>query len=112
MRAVIQRVSEARVDVGGETVATIDKGLLVLLGVAHGDTRAVADRLARKVCALRIFEDVDGKMNLDIRAVGGALLCISQFTLLGDARRGNRPSFAEAASPAEAKELYEAFCEA
>ena len=112
MRAVIQRVSEARVSVAGEKVGTIGKGLLVLLGVAHGDIRADAVRLAQKVCSLRVFEDSDRKMNLDIRTAGGAVLCVSQFTLLGDARKGNRPSFEGAAPPAEAEPLYEAFCEA
>lgn len=112
MRAVIQRVSEARVDVAGETMGAIGRGLLVLLGVAHGDTQADAVRLAGKVCSLRIFEDADGRMNLDVCAVGGAVLCVSQFTLLGDVRRGNRPSFERAAPPDEAEPLYEAFCEA
>ncbi len=112
MRAVIQRVSGARVDVAGQTVGAIEKGLLVLLGVAHGDTEADAVRLAEKVCSLRVFEDSDRKMNLDVRAAGGAVLCVSQFTLLGDARKGNRPSFGAAAGPAEAEPLYRAFCEA
>jgi D-aminoacyl-tRNA deacylase len=109
MRALVQRVSSAAVDVGGERVAGIGPGLLVLLGVTHADTEADADRLAAKVRALRVFEDADGKMNevLGDREV----LCISQFTLYGDARKGNRPAFVDAARPEQAEPLYERFCE-
>jgi len=109
MRAVVQRVSRARVTAGGEIAGEISLGLLVLLGVGAGDTRADADYLAEKTIGLRIFEDADGKMNLPVAEVGGALLVVSQFTLYGDARRGKRPSFDAAAPPGPARELYEYF---
>lgn len=111
MRAVVQRVSRARVTVGGEVTGEIGLGLLVLLGVGTGDTRAEADYLAEKTIGLRIFEDAGGKMNLSVAEVGGAVLVVSQFTLYGDARRGKRPSFDAAAPPAQARELYEYFVE-
>ena len=111
MRAVVQRVSRARVTVGGETAGEIGLGLLVLLGVGGGDTRADADYLAEKTIGLRIFEDAGGKMNLSVAEVSGALLVVSQFTLYGDARRGKRPSFDGAAPPDKARELYEYFVE-
>ncbi len=115
MRAVVQRVSRARVtvkvDANTEITGEIGLGLLVLLGVGAGDTRADADYLAEKTIGLRIFEDADGKMNLSVGEVGGALLVVSQFTLYGDARRGKRPSFDAAAPPALARELYEYFVE-
>jgi D-aminoacyl-tRNA deacylase len=109
VRALVQRVSRAAVRVGGEQVAAIGPGLLVLLGVGHDDDEAIADRLADKLRALRIFEDADGRMNepLGDREV----LCVSQFTLLADTRRGNRPSFVAAAPPERANELYERVCE-
>jgi D-tyrosyl-tRNA(Tyr) deacylase len=108
MRALVQRVSRAAVAVDGETVGAIGPGLLVLLGVSHDDTAAIADRLADKVRALRIFDDADGRMN---EALGDReVLCVSQFTLYGDARRGNRPSFVAAARPEAAEPLYERFC--
>jgi D-tyrosyl-tRNA(Tyr) deacylase len=107
VRALVQRVSEASVTVDGEQVARIGTGLLVLLGVRTGDTEAQADRLAAKLLALRIFEDADGRMNLSAGDAGGELLCVSQFTLYGDTRRGNRPSFVDAAPPEEAEPLYE-----
>jgi D-tyrosyl-tRNA(Tyr) deacylase len=107
MRALVQRVSRASVSVAGERVAEIGAGMLVLLGVRHGDGEEQADRIARKLLALRIFEDAEGKMNLSVGDVGGEVLCVSQFTLYGDARRGNRPSFVEAAPPEEAEALYE-----
>ena len=107
MRAVVQRVSHARVTVEGETTGEIGRGLLVLLGVRKGDTVEQADKLARKLLALRIFEDDDGKMNRSVEDVGGQVLCVSQFTLYGDARKGNRPSFVDAAPPDEAEPLYE-----
>ena len=106
MRAVVQRVNEASVVADGERVAAIGKGLLVLLGVARTDTRSEADRLARKLLSLRVFADEAGKMNLSVRDVDGEILCISQFTLLGDTRKGNRPSFADAAPAADAEALY------
>jgi len=111
MRAVVQRASRARVTVTGETTGEIGLGLLVLLGVGAGDTRAEADYLAEKTIGLRIFEDAEGKMNLSVAEVGGALLVVSQFTLYGDARRGKRPSFDAAAPPQQARELYEYFVE-
>ena len=107
MRALVQRVSEAAVSVGGEEVARIGPGLLVLLGVRRGDGPDEADRIARKLLALRVFEDEDGRMNRSVRESGGELLCVSQFTLYGDIRKGNRPSFVEAAPPEEAEPLYE-----
>ncbi len=107
VKAVVQRVSSASVSADGEAVAEIGRGLLVLLGVRKGDTHEDADRLARKLLALRIFEDDAGKMNLSVADVQGELLCVSQFTLYADARKGNRPSFVEAAPPEEAEPLYE-----
>lgn len=109
MRAVIQRVSHAQVTVNGEPTGKIARGLLVFLGVTHGDTEADADYLADKVAGLRIFEDENGKMNLPVSDVSGAVLVVSQFTLYGDVRRGKRPSFDAAASPQRARELYEYF---
>jgi len=109
MRAVIQRVSRAQVRVEGRIVGEIPKGLLVLLGVGKGDTRAEADSLLEKVINLRIFEDAGGKMNLSLLDTGGALMVISQFTLYAECRKGRRPSFTEAGSPEEAKALYEYF---
>ena len=106
MRAVVQRVSEASVTVGGERIAAIGPGLLVLLGVAAGDTDADAERLAAKVAKLRVFPDAHRPMNRDLRDVGGAALVVSQFTLLADTSRGNRPSFLGAAEPVEADRLY------
>jgi D-tyrosyl-tRNA(Tyr) deacylase len=95
------------VTVGGEEVARIGRGLLVLLGVRRGDGADEADRIARKLLALRVFEDDAGKLNLSVSDIGGELLCVSQFTLYGDARKGNRPSFVAAAPPEEAEPLYE-----
>ena len=107
MRALVQRVSRAAVAVEGSEVAAIGPGLLVLLGVRRGDGTQEADRLARKLLALRIFDDGDGKMNRNVEDAGGELLCVSQFTLYGDARKGNRPSFVDAAPPDQAEVLYE-----
>ena len=109
MRAVIQRVSRAKVTVGGEVTGEIGKGLLVLLGVSSEDTEASADYLVEKTIGLRIFEDDSGKMNLSVGEVNGAVLVVSQFTLYGDVRRGKRPSFDRAARPERANELYEYF---
>jgi D-tyrosyl-tRNA(Tyr) deacylase len=109
MRALIQRVSQAAVDVEGERVAQIGPGMLVLLGVSRDDSEAEADRLAEKVRALRIFDDADGKMNEPL--VGREILCVSQFTLYGDTRKGNRPSYVEAAPGEQAEPLYDRFCE-
>jgi D-tyrosyl-tRNA(Tyr) deacylase len=107
MRALVQRVSHASVTVDGERVAQIGAGMLVLLGVKRGDTRQDADKLARKLLSLRIFEDDDGRMNHSVEEVDGEILCVSQFTLYGDARKGARPSFVDAAPPGEAEPLYE-----
>jgi D-tyrosyl-tRNA(Tyr) deacylase len=112
VRALVQRVSAASVATGDEEVARIGRGLLVLLGVRRGDGEAEADRMASKLLALRVFEDAEGKMNLSVRDVGGEILCVSQFTLYGDARKGNRPSFVDAAPPEEAEPLYERVREA
>ncbi len=108
MRALVQRVSRAAVRVDDQFVAAIGPGLLVLLGIAHADDPATADRLADKIRALRVFEDAEGRMN---EALGEReILCVSQFTLYGDVRRGNRPSFVAAARPEHAEPLYERFC--
>lgn len=112
MRALIQRVSEARVEVAGEVVGEIGPGLLVLVCAMRGDGDEEARLLARKVAALRIFEDDAGKMNLSAGAVGGAALVVSQFTLSADTRRGNRPGFSAAAAPDEGERLYELFSHA
>ena len=111
MLACIQKVSRAQVTVAGEICGKIGKGILVLLGVADGDTEADARLLADKAAGLRIFEDGDGKMNLSLNDVGGAMLVVSQFTLLGDCRKGRRPSFTAAAPPELAEALYEIFVE-
>lgn len=107
MRFVIQRVTHASVSVDSEVTGQIGKGFLVLIGVGQGDTRAEADRLIKKMTGLRIFEDEAGKTNLSLSDVGGALLLVSQFTLYANCKKGNRPSFTEAALPALAEELYE-----
>jgi D-tyrosyl-tRNA(Tyr) deacylase len=105
--AVVQRVISAAVTVEGEDVASIGPGLLVLVGVHRDDDEEAADRMGRKLLALRIFEDDDGRMNRSVSDAGGELLCVSQFTLLGDTRKGNRPSFGDAAPPERAEVLYE-----
>ncbi len=110
MRAVVQRVSRAEVRVDGRAAGAVGRGLCVLLGVARDDAEEDARLLAAKVAQLRIFEDGAGKMNLGVGEVGGGVLVVSQFTLLGDARKGNRPSFTEAAPPEPANALYERFC--
>ena len=109
MRAVVQRVSRAKVSVNGEVIGEIDRGLLVLLGVGKEDAEADADYLAKKIAALRVFDDPEGKMNLAMAGVGGAVLAVSQFTLYGDMLKGNRPSFNLAAPPEKARQLYEYF---
>lgn len=111
MRAVVQRVSSAQVDIDGATVGTIGQGLLILLGVGHEDTEAQAERLWSKISRLRIFEDSDGKTNLSLADVGGEVLVVSQFTLFANCKKGNRPSFTEAGAPDEANRLYEWFVE-
>lgn len=112
MRAVVQRVSEAFVEVEGEVVGQIGLGLLVLLGVGQKDTQEDALYLARKIAQLRIFPDEEGRMNLSLKEVGGEVLLVSQFTLYADTRKGNRPSFLQAAPPEVGKRLYEAAIEA
>ena len=109
MRTVLQRVSRAAVVIDGETVGAIERGLIVLLGVAPADTPAEAQWLAEKIAGLRVFNDEAGKMNLSVADVGGAVLVVSQFTLYGDCRKGRRPSFIGAATPDLAVPLYEAF---
>ncbi|HJC06113.1 MAG TPA: D-tyrosyl-tRNA(Tyr) deacylase [Candidatus Enterocloster excrementipullorum] len=111
MRAVIQRVSRAQVSVDGTVLGKIDRGFLILLGVSGEDSREIAERMADKICRLRIFEDADGKTNCSLADVGGALLVISQFTLYADCRKGNRPSFIKAGAPEMAEALYEHFME-
>lgn len=111
MRACVQRVSEASVSVDGSVVGQIGPGLLVLLGVALGDTQADAQQLANKIAGLRVFEDDAGKMNRALGETGGAMLVVSQFTLLGDCRKGRRPNFTGAAPPELAGQLYEVFVE-
>lgn len=110
MKLVIQRVKNAKVDVDGKTVGSIEKGFLVLLGVTHNDTKEIADYLVKKLCNLRVFGDENDKMNLGLKDINGELLIISQFTLYADCERGNRPSFTNAAKPDFANELYEYFC--
>lgn len=107
MRFVIQRVQHAEVKVDGESTGKIDKGFLVLIGVAETDTKEIADKMIKKLLCLRIFEDDQGKTNLDLHAVNGELLLVSQFTLYADCRKGNRPSFIKAGNPQLANELYE-----
>lgn len=109
MRAVVQLVSHASVTVAGEVTGKIDRGLMVLLGVAEGDTQKDLQYIIDKVVGLRVFEDAEGKMNLSVQDVGGKILAVSQFTLYGDCRHGKRPSFTTAAQPEFANELYEEF---
>src|SRR6266700_4415055 len=109
MRALVQRVTEARVRVDGDVIGEIGPGLCVLVGVTHDDTEAAARKLAEKVWYLRVFDDADGVMNAPLAAVGGAALVVSQFTLYGDTRRGRRPSWAAAAPPEQAEPLIERF---
>lgn len=110
MRVVVQRVSRASVEVDGEMVSAIGQGLMVLVCVETGDQESDMDWLARKVAGLRVFEDESGVMNLDVSAVGGEILAVSQFTLVAGTRKGNRPSYIRAAGPDEAVPMYEAFC--
>ena len=109
MKLVIQRVESAHVNVDGNTISSIDNGLLVLLGVGEGDTRDMVDKYVDKLIKLRIFEDEDGKTNLSVADVGGQIMVVSQFTLYADCKKGNRPSFIYAGEPALAEELYEYF---
>jgi D-tyrosyl-tRNA(Tyr) deacylase len=112
MKTVLQRVTHASVRVDGEIAAEIGPGLCVLLGIARGDGVAAASRVAEKVARMRVFEDENGRFDRSLLDTGGEALVVSQFTLLGDVSKGNRPSFTEAATPADAEPLYEAFCEA
>ena len=109
MKLVIQRVSEAKVEIKNKIVGKIEKGFLVLFGAREGDTKEQADFLAQKLCNLRVFEDENGKMNLSIKDIDGELLIVSQFTLYADCKKGNRPSFVNAGKPEIANELYEYF---
>ena len=111
MRAVVQRVSEASVEVDGEVRGAIGAGLLVLLGIASGDDRATAERLGGKVARLRVFENDEGRFDRSLLDTGGAALAVSQFTLIAETAKGNRPSFSGAAPPGEAEPIYDAFCE-
>ena len=111
MKLVIQRVTHAKVTVEGKVTGEIEKGFLVLVGIKQGDTKQQADYLVRKLCNLRVFSDENGKMNLSIKDVNGSLLIVSQFTLYGDCKDGNRPSFIQAAKSDEAIPLYEYFCD-
>ena len=106
MRAVVQRVKKSAVTVDGKVTGSIGQGLMVLIGVKKGDTEADAEYLARKIAALRVFDDENGVMNVNIKDAGGEILAVSQFTLYGDARKGNRPSYFDAAGPEEANALY------
>lgn len=107
MKFVIQRVTEAAVEVDGSTIGKIGKGFLVLIGVTHGDTKEIADKMIKKTSGMRIFEDENGKTNLSLNDVGGGLLLVSQFTLYADCKKGNRPGFTDAAAPDFANEMYE-----
>ncbi len=107
MRFIIQNVLEASVRVDGNVIGSIDEGLLVFVGVGQGDDKAIADKMIRKLLAMRIFKDENGKTNLSVKDIGGGVLLVSQFTLYADCRRGNRPSFTDAGDPATANELYE-----
>lgn len=109
MRTVVQRVTHASVKVDGQTIGEIGKGFLILFGVAEEDDEAIADKMADKICRLRIFEDENGKTNLSLADVGGEILVVSQFTLYADCKKGNRPSFVKAGNPEKANRLYEYF---
>lgn len=110
MKLVVQRVKNAKVEVKGKIVGSIEKGFLVLIGITHTDTKEIADYLVKKLCNLRVFEDENEKMNLNIQDVGGSLLIVSQFTIYADCKGGNRPSFVNAAKPDFANDMYEYFC--
>lgn len=110
MKAVIQRVQKASVTVDGNEISSVEKGYMLLLGVMKGDTEKEAELLARKTALLRVFEDENGKMNLSVNDIDGEILCVSQFTLCADCKKGNRPSFTDSEEPTRANELYEYFC--
>lgn len=107
MKIVVQRCSKAEVRIDGTTIGKIGRGIMLLVGITHTDTKETADHIAKKIAGMRIFEDKDGKMNLSLSEIGGSILSISQFTLYGDAHKGNRPSFVEAARPEIAEPLYD-----
>lgn len=111
MKAVLQRVSEASVEVDGVCVSKIERGMLILLGITHEDGSAAVDRLVRKIPALRIFEDEGGNMNCSVEDIGGGVIVVSQFTLYASTKKGNRPGFSDAARPEQAEPLYEEFVE-
>jgi D-aminoacyl-tRNA deacylase len=111
MRVVVQRVDRAEVSVAGETVGSIGRGILALVGISREDTRAELEWMARKIVELRIFDDSDGKLNLSLKDISGQLLLVSQFTLYGDCRKGRRPSYSDAAPPEQAERLYAEFVE-
>ena len=111
MRVVVQRVTEASVTIDGETISTINEGLLLLIGITHNDGENEIDRITRKIVTLRIFDDEKGVMNRSVQDIGGSILAVSQFTLYGNCKKGNRPSYIDAAPGAVSKPLYDAFCD-
>lgn len=111
MRVVVQRVTEASVAIDGETISAINEGLLLLIGITHGDSENEIDRITRKIVTLRIFDDEKGVMNRSVQDIGGSILAVSQFTLYGNCKKGNRPSYLDAAPGAVSEPLYDAFCD-
>lgn len=110
MRAFLQRVSCASVSIEGKQISKIEQGLLIFLGIAQNDTQEIVEKMAKKCVQLRIFSDSNGKMNQSVQDVGGSILCVSQFTLYADTKKGRRPNFVQAAKPEDANKLYESFC--
>lgn len=111
MRVVVQRVTEASVTIDGETISAINEGLLLLIGITHSDSENEIDRITRKIVTLRIFDDEKGVMNRSVQDIGGSILAVSQFTLYGNCKKGNRPSYIDAAPGAVSEPLYDAFCD-
>ncbi len=111
MRVVVQRVTEASVTINGETISAINEGLLLLIGITHSDSENEIDRITRKIVTLRIFDDEKGVMNRSVQDIGGSILAVSQFTLYGNCKKGNRPSYIDAAPGAVSEPLYDAFCD-
>lgn len=111
MRVVVQRVTEASVSIDGETISAINEGLLLLIGITHSDSENEVDRITRKIVTLRIFDDEKGVMNRSVQDIGGSILAVSQFTLYGNCKKGNRPSYIDAAPGAVSEPLYDAFCD-
>lgn len=111
MRVVVQRVTEASVTINGETISAINEGLLLLIGITHSDSENEVDRITRKIVSLRIFDDEKGVMNRSVQDIGGSILAVSQFTLYGNCKKGNRPSYIDAAPGAVSEPLYDAFCD-